>query len=372
MKKGIYLFFLSAISLLSGTFEHYQLYKDIHVLRMGGAQVGLGGSGTSIFYNPAGLSQMDRSKGAEVRILNLSASINQNGIDLIEDAQDVQDKKSKEERNLAVIRVIRKHLGENNHIEASDFSYFAKGIKNYNFVVGGLANVNLDFRTHRGFGSDGVLDTQGLIVGGGVFGLSYIKSPKLSFGGGIKYLKYVTINRQFTIGELITHKNDIDTYILDDVAKDGSDMVFDLGAIYKFRKNYQVGFSGINLGGIGNSSEPTYIPGTFNIGLGYTKDFKYKYLKAIRAGFDITDLTDEYSTPDFVRKFKTGLDATILDTKFLTLKGGLGLYQGSYTAGLNLRMAIVELSFTTYSEELGAYAGQDRDRRYLLNLTIGW
>lgn len=73
-----------------------------------------------------------------------------------------------------------------------------------------------------------------------------------------------------------------------------------------------------------------------------------------------------------MKKVKTGVDATIIDNKFLTFKSGFGFYQGSYTAGLDLRITIFELSFTTYAEELGAYSGQDKDRRYLLNLTIGW
>jgi len=49
-----------------------------------------------------------------------------------------------------------------------------------------------------------------------------------------------------------------------------------------------------------------------------------------------------------------------------------GLYQGYYTAGADLRLTIVKLMFTTYAEEVGAYAGQDEDRRYLLSVGFGW
>lgn len=373
MKKISAILTLGAtLTATASTLEHYQLYKDIHTLRMGGANIGLGGSGTSIFYNPAGLSTMKKADGAEVKLINLTLSTNENVINLGKDGLDLQDIDDEDERNLEVIRLAKDHLGENNHFEVSNFTYVAKGVKNFAFSIGALTNINLDFRTHRGFGSDGFVDVQGLVVGGGVFGLSYNWSPKLSFGVGAKYLKYVSVNENFTIGKLITYKDDIENYLVDEVAKDGESIAFDAGLLYKFQDNYQVGFSGLNIGGVGEESHPTYIPATYNIGVGYNKNFDYSFLKSVKAGLDYTDITEEYIESDFMKKVKAGFDATILDSTFLTLKGGLGVYQGYYTAGLDLRLALIELSFTTYGEEIGAYSGQDEDRRYLVNLTIGW
>jgi len=371
MKRLVAILGLS-VGLSASTLEYYQLYKDIHILRMGGANVGLGGSGKAVFYNPAGLSTMKKADGAEVRFINLSLSTNKNAINLGKDGLDLADIDDEDERNLEVIRIVRKHLGENNNFEVSNFTYLAKDVKNFAFSVGVLANVNLNFKTHIGFGSDGIIDAQGLVVGGGVFGLSHNWSPKLSLGVGAKYLKYVSVNENFTIGKLIIHKDDLKNYLKDDVAKSGESIAFDGGLIYKPKKNYQVGFSVLNIGGVGRKGEPTYIPTTYNVGVGYDKDLTYKFLKNIKIGLDYVDMTDEYPKSDMMKKVRTGIDVTMLNNTFLTLKGGVGLYQGYFTAGVDFRMAVVELSFTTYAEEIGGYSGQDEDRRYLLNLTIGW
>jgi hypothetical protein len=358
--------------LFSSTLEYYQLYKDIHIMKMGGANIALGGSGTAIFYNPAGLATMKKRDGVELRLLNIALSTNDNVINLGKDGLDIADIEDEDERNLEVIRLAREHLGENNHFEVSNFSYIAKNIKNFNFSLGALTNLNLDFRTHRGFGSNGFFDIQGLILGGGAFGISYSYSDNLSLGLGTKFLKYLSVNKSFTIGELITYKDDIQNYLIDEVAKDGEDLVFDFGAIYKLKNNLQIGFSALNLGGIGEKNHITYIPETYNLGLGYTEYFQHKFLKEVKIGLDYIDLTENYVESDFMKKVRTGFEATMIDNNFLTLKGGLGIYQGYYTAGIDLRLTVVHLSFMTYAEEIGAYSGQDEDRRFIFNIGIGW
>ena len=358
--------------LQASTYEHYQLYKDIHTMKMGGANIGLGGSGRSVFYNPAGLSTMKRKDGAEIRLINLSISTNENVLNIGKDGLGIQDIEDEDEKNLEAISLAEKYLGKNNHFELSDFTYIAKGVKNFNFSLGALANVNLDFRTHRGFGTDGIVDIQSLVLGGAVFGLSYNWSNSLSLGVGVKYLEYGSIQEQFTIGKFISHKDDLDRYLTDESLKSGESIVFDLGGLYKFRNGFQIGFSSLNIGGIGKVSHLTYIPETHNIGLGYIKKFDKKFLTEIRTGFDYTDITENYIESDAMKKIKTGVEASFVDNTLVTIKSGVGLYQGYYTVGLSLRLAIIELSFTTYAEEIGAYSGQDEDRRYLINLTIGW
>jgi hypothetical protein len=315
---------------------------------------------------------MKERDGAEVKLINLSVSTNQNVMNIVSDGLELQDIKDEDKQALESIRIAREHLGKNNHFEVSDFSYIAKGVKNINFSLGAITNMNLDFKTHRGFGTDGILDIQSLIVGGVVFGASYKYSDKFSFGAGFKYLEYGSVEDTFTIGKVVAHTNDFDTYIKDDVLKSGQSSVFDLGGLYKFSNNFQVGVSALNIGGIGEKSHTTYIPTTLNIGLGKTKEYKKKFLKEIKFGFDYTDLTGEYSKSDFMKHIKTGVDAMFIDNPILTVKAGVGLYQGYYTAGLSLRLTVIEIAFTTYAEEIGAYSGQDEDRRYLLNVTIGW
>ncbi len=341
-------------------------------MKMGGANVALGGSGTAVFYNPAGLSNINRNDGSEVKIINLTLSTSKNVLNIGKDGLNLQDIKNEDERNLELLRIARENIGKNNNFEISDFSYIAKGVKNFAFSVGALTNVNLGFQTHRGFGSNGLLDIGGSVIGGGVFGLSYDWSPTLSLGVAIKYLKYLSINENFTLNKIIEYRDNIDDYLIDNASHSGTSTVFDLGLLWRTKSNYTLGLSALNIGGIGYESDFTYIPKTINMGLAYQKDLNYKLLKNFRFGLDYIDITEEYGNSDFLKKSRIGTEALFYDSTLFTLKGGVGLYRGFYTAGLDIRFAIVQASFVTYAEEIGIYSGQDSDRRYLLNLTIGW
>lgn len=57
------------------------------------------------------------------------------------------------------------------------------------------------------------------------------------------------------------------------------------------------------------------------------------------------------------------VDMPILDLR-------VGLNQGYYTAGVGLDMALMRIDLATYGVELGAYPGQQEDRRYVLQATI--
>jgi len=374
MLKLIFLIFIAITQIQAFVYETYPLYRDSRFMRMGGANIGLGGSGTSVFSNPAGLSKMRVEDGAEVKLINLSVSTNSDAIELIQDGLDVQDIDDENEQTLAAIDVIDKHLGENNHFEVSNFSYIAKKLKNknINFSIGALTSLNLDFVAHRGFATNGVIDIQGLIVGGIVAGMSYVYTNKIAFGGGIKYLKYGSMQENFTIGKLLEHKDDLDTYLQDEALKDGYSLVFDLGTMYKLKNGIQVGFSALNLGGIGEKNHITYIPETYNLGLGYIKKYKKKFLKELRAGIDYVDLTNEYNRDDKMENLRGGLELLIWNNTLTTFSTSVGFYKGEYTAGFSARLTVVEISFTTYAEEVGHYLGQQTDRRYLINITIGW
>jgi hypothetical protein len=374
MLRFIVLIFLALTQIQAFVYETYPLYRDSRFMRMGGANVGLGGYGTSVFSNPAGLSKMRVEDGAEVKLINLSISTNSDAIELIQDGLDVQDIDDENEQTLAAIDVIDKHLGENNHFEVSNFSYIAKKLKNknINFSIGALTSLNLDFVAHRGFATNGVIDIQGMIVGGVVAGMSYMYSNKIAFGSGVKYLKYGSMQENFTIGKLLEHKNDLDTYLEDEALKDGYSLVFDLGTMYKLKNGIQVGFSALNLGGIGKKNHLTYIPETYNLGLGYVKKYKKRFLKELRAGVDYVDLTNEYNRDDKMENLRGGLELLIWNNTLTTFSTSVGFYKGEYTAGFSARLTVVEIGFTTYAEEVGHYLGQETDRRYLVNVTIGW
>ena len=48
------------------------------------------------------------------------------------------------------------------------------------------------------------------------------------------------------------------------------------------------------------------------------------------------------------------------------------MYENSPTAGFDVRLLIFTVSYAMYTEEVGAYAGQNKDKRQLLTVDIGW
>ena len=50
----------------------------------------------------------------------------------------------------------------------------------------------------------------------------------------------------------------------------------------------------------------------------------------------------------------------------------LGMYQGHPTYGVDARIFALKIAYTSYAEEVGAYSGQDPDRRHMVNISIGW
>ena len=56
--------------------------------------------------------------------------------------------------------------------------------------------------------------------------------------------------------------------------------------------------------------------------------------------------------------------------RHIVLRGGLN--QGYPSAGAELDVWVLKFGYVYYSEEMGPYAGQDKDSRHLAQLSLGW
>lgn len=79
--------------------------------------------------------------------------------------------------------------------------------------------------------------------------------------------------------------------------------------------------------------------------------------------FDYSHLNYSLAREHFPKHVHLGMN---LDLPLLSLQ--LGLNQTSITLGTSFDIGIVRVAAATYAEELGSYAGQRRDRRYLLSV----
>jgi hypothetical protein len=79
--------------------------------------------------------------------------------------------------------------------------------------------------------------------------------------------------------------------------------------------------------------------------------------------FDYSHLNYGLSTEHLPKHMHLGMN---LDLPLLSLQ--VGLNQTSLTFGTSFDIGILRVAAATYAEELGSYAGQRRDRRYLLSV----
>jgi hypothetical protein len=103
-----------------------------------------------------------------------------------------------------------------------------------------------------------------------------------------------------------------------------------------------------------------------DIGVAFDQDI---WITKATFAADYVDLFSQLGDDDdLAKRLRMGVEV-----KFpWVLSVRMGLYQGYYTAGVTLDGVFVRLDALTYAEEIGAYAGQTRDRRFNLRFTIGF
>ena len=155
----------------------------------------------------------------------------------------------------------------------------------------------------------------------------------------------------------------------EDDLENGSDLAFDLGVLYTLAFDWpvktQIGLTVQNLPEMDFGDAKDQQTQT-NIGLALEKSLsKYKLLGAL----DYRDLTHAIGRDDDIpKRLHMGLELQL--PKILSVRAGLN--QGYVTYGLTFDFWIIKLDLASYTEEVGAHAGQRDDRRYLGQLTIGW
>ena len=371
----------SAYSVVLVSKEYPYFYKSPRAMGMGGAYVSIGGSADTLFYNPAGLSNLPADNGWEVNLLGLTGAASDNVMDFLDgmmDAFDVTDLNgdgdADDDQLRAVNDVLAKYRGDNMHVRLSDFASLAKKTGKTAYALGGLATARGDAISHQGLGANGLLDVKADAHYGGIGGLSYAISDRLSVGAAVKYFHRESLMHAFTTRELVDNQDNLEDYIVDDLRESGNAVGVDAGAIYNVpvmaSLKPSIGLSFLNIGDMdfGDAGE---MPMTANLGLSINPDIPTFHHLIV--ALDYVDMFKNYSEDsDIGKRLRFGGELCLFSKKAIGAMIRAGLYQGYATFGADLRLSIVTLSYVTYAEEIGAYAGQDDDRRHLAMINVGW
>jgi len=377
-------FLLGSLALSSssfgGIYEYPYIYKDPAVMGMGGAYTAVGGSINALFYNPAGLSNIKREAGFEVTLLKFGGSLSSNFFDFANDLQDVLDIDNETEQLTAFNDLILKYLGENFHLDLQGLALgVAKNNEKLAFGFTLVGSIQANFATHQGAGTDGLLEVHQKAYAGAIAGVSYkFLEDRLKAGLGVKAFYAESLDHTFTTSEILDHQDDLDTYIEDNYLKDGTAISFDVGFIYDVAPdnyfNPQVGLSVLNIGDL-DFGEAGKIPMSVNLGFALRPKFEgfHGFFKEPVFAFDVVDVTQNNGVDeDWGKRIRVGGEIKVWDNKWTTwvLRGGL--YQGYPTFGTDFRLGLINFQFATYAEEVGAYAGQKEDRRYMASVSLEW
>jgi hypothetical protein len=373
--------FVTSTSFAS-TYEYPQVYKDTRIMGMGGANVALGGQTSSVFYNTAGISDIPKEYGWEVDIFNMNLSFSDNVNDFASDMSDAnEDGKTDEQKTIDTLKVTENYLGKNlNFSNSIALLSVGKKFDKYAFAIMPIAGGYINAKTHRGSGSEGIFEVSGISYGGVALGLSRDFEDRvigsydiknISLGLGVKTLTYKLINANLSVAKLID--DNLNDTFEDTYTKDGSSMVFDLGAKAKVYENTTAGISIQNIGSIASENETLEIPMTVNVGLAYSNRYDRTWFNQYQVAADYIDLLQGYSQDeDAIKRTRFGLSGNVFDGWLGTFGAQVGLYQGHPTFGIDLRMTMLKLAYSTYSEEVGAYSGQDADQRHMIQVSLGW
>ena len=333
-------------------------YKGIRPLGMGGAFTAVADDENAMFYNPAGMNNIEGFGGAE--ILNPYVELSQDTIDFVRDIQDVSDASGPEQTELAA-DLLDKWIGEHLHLRTGVFP----NVTFHNFGVGVLAQGFFDGEVHSPLGSN-TLEVRGgydvALVVSGAYRFEVKESP-LQVGITGKIINRQLLDQRYTTRELV----EADGIDLKDDLETGTGFGVDLGAIYALPVYLEptVGLVIQNIGDtdLGDAGE---VEQRINLGVAVRPPLSFG--TAVVA-FDIVDLARESGTDeDWGKRLHFGVEYQF--PVILSLR--TGVYQGYYSLGATVDFWIAEFSYAYYIEEIGAYAGQDPDRRHMVQLSLGF
>ncbi len=330
------------------------LYKGIRPLGMGNTFVTISDDHNALFYNPAGLSQIEGFGGAE--ILNPMLEISKDARDAISDIQDV------EAGDLAgATAILQQHMGERFHARTS----LLPNAVFHNWGFGVLAQATVDGEIHNPVTPEVTID--GKLDLGAVAGLAHgFMEQSLQLGISGKFIQRDQYLHTYTAAEVSSPDFDPSQDFEDNREKETAFGV-DVGGLYHFtdvRLQPTIGLVIQNIGDmdLGQSE----IPQMVNVGAAIHPNF---WILKNTLALDINDLLKNVEgEDDFYKRIHMGGEFKF--PSIVTVRAGLN--QGYPTFGLGIDFWIMEINYAFYTEEIGVVSGQKADDIHVVQLALGF
>lgn len=339
-------------------------------LAMGNAFVAVADDYNALFYNPAGLARLKEWDG---EFLNPSVEVSANSIKVIKEVMSLSFSDTD-----AVLDFLEQNTGKSQHANLGWTPHLV--FPGFGFGIG--ADFNTTLAVHRDISVD--VDAGPRVI----MPIGYAKNfleDRLSVGGSVKMVARGGIDREFSINDIQAFsKKDKDstdaatdnTPELDDYVTGGMGVGADFGLLFTPIKTMEptLGLSIMDVGGTPYSKK-------LNVG-GKALGKPEARLPSVNAGVSLKPWAangmylrtsmdaDAINQPvHYSKKYNLGVEWGYGSI----IKLQTGLHQGELSGGFEFDVFLFTCRFATYTEQLGAVAGEDdnlRDRRYALQLKL--
>ena len=396
-KKIITLALLGATtSLMALGGEFAYLYKDPRIMGMGGANVAVGAYSTSVFSNPAGLTDIKKEHGFVVDILSVGLSASAQTLDFAKDLSGIPTDLPEDEQLNRVIKVLDNYNGEHFHYGVDNYTSISKNSDAFAWSIGLLAAADTNMQPHTN-SSNGIIASSSRGYGGIILGAAkpfYTDYGQVDIGVGAKFIMQQSYEGVLSAGDIAgSDMEGIVDQLRNKYEKQSNGFGVDLGVTYHPVPNNfwhpALGMSVMNIGSMGMDGYYGGQPMTVNFGASIAPDVSFMNKLVIAADYvdafnantireytyngESEDITyKDYTDSDMMKRIRLGVGLGLIDSTFFSTTVNLGMYQSAYTAGLNMELSLFKLNVATYEEEIGSGDTTIPDRRYMAQLGFGW
>lgn len=350
MRKFLFAALFLVVALDCRAAQIMRYFESPRALGMGGAFTAVANDENALFYNPAGLTGVEKWN---VGLINPMIEANQNSLDFYKDFSDIDSSSTDE-----MAALLKQYIGVPINLRFAIFPHFVK----QNFALGIMGRTELAAVPHNPPSPEMQVDAD--VSAGGHLGWAH-KWGGFSAGLGLKYLSVSSLNAKYEAADLAAP--DLKDKIEDDLLTDQG-FGIDVGLMYQFDvlMNPTIAFAAMNALETGASDLDPY---KRHYNVGFALSHKFFDSLALTGALDFIDVTKELGTDeDLVKRMHAGLE---LKLPFL-LSVRAGLNQGYSTFGATLDLYILKVIYAHYYEEVGTKAGEKLDERQVVQVSLGF